>query len=134
MQKDEFKSVDEYIALQPEKAREILETIRVCILKTVPKGEEVISYQMPAVKYHGMLIWYAVFKNHYSIFPKTKAIVAFKDKLNGLEVTKGTIKFPMDKKVPIKLITEIVKFRIKENLAHELSKTKPKAKKKKVVK
>lgn len=131
MQNDQFTSVEQYIAAQPDKAREILERIRVCILKAAPKGEELISYQMPAVKFHGMLIWYAVFKNHYSIFPKTKAIVAFKDKLEGLEVSKGTIKFPIDKKVPVKLITDIVKFRIKENLADEAAKTKKKAKAKK---
>ncbi|MBL7910007.1 MAG: DUF1801 domain-containing protein [Bacteroidia bacterium] len=131
MKKEEFTTVEQYIAAQPEKAREILERIRTCILKTVPKGEEVISYQMPAVKFHGLLIWYAVFKNHYSIFPKTKAIVAFKDRLEGLEVSKGTIKFPIDKAVPVKLITDIVKYRLKENLADEAAKSKKKAKAKK---
>ncbi|MBA2611061.1 MAG: DUF1801 domain-containing protein [Bacteroidetes bacterium] len=131
MKKEQFSSVDQYIAAQPSHAKKILESIRTIIKKAVPKGEEVISYQMPAVKFHGMLIWYAVFKDHYSIFPKTKAIVAFKDKLKLYEVSKGTIKFPIDKTVPIKLITDIVKYRVKENIVTELQKEKKKLKKKK---
>ncbi len=110
-----FQTTDEYISSQPEEVRAGLEIIRKIIRNVAPDAEEVISYQMPAFKFHGILLYYAAFKNHFSIFPKTDAIVAFKDKLKGFEVSKGTIQFPYGKPLPAELITEIAKFRVKEN-------------------
>jgi uncharacterized protein YdhG (YjbR/CyaY superfamily) len=112
----EFLTHDEYISSQPVQVREGLEQIRQIVKKVAPDAEEVISYQMPAFKFHGILLYYASFKNHFSIFPKTDVIVAFKEKLKGYAVTKGTIHFPFGKPLPTDLITEIVKFRVKENL------------------
>jgi uncharacterized protein YdhG (YjbR/CyaY superfamily) len=114
--KTEFKSIDEYISSQPANLRPTLEKLRQTIRKAAPKAEEVISYQMPAFKYHGMLVYFAAFKNHFSFFPTSSAITAFKEKLTSFELSKGTIKFPLDKPIPVKLVTEIVKFRAKENL------------------
>ena len=113
---DGFLTHDEYISSQPEKVREGLQQIRQIVKDVSPEAEEVISYQMPAFKFHGILLYYAAFKNHFSIFPKTDAIVTFKEKLKGYEVTKGTIHFPYGKPLPTELISEIVKFRVKENL------------------
>jgi uncharacterized protein YdhG (YjbR/CyaY superfamily) len=114
--KTEFKNIDEYISSQPANVRASLEKIRQTIRKAAPEAEEVISYQMPAFKFHGVLVYFAAFKNHLSLFPTSSAIKAFKEKLESYACSKGTIKFPLDKPIPVKLITEIVKFRVKENL------------------
>ena len=71
---------------------------------------------MPAFRFHGILVYYAAFKNHYSLFPMTKALEMFKVKLKGYETTKGTIHFSYGQPLSVKLINEIVQFRVKENL------------------
>ncbi len=124
-------TIDGYIADQPVAVRPILEKLRQIVNRNASQAEEVISYGMPAFKLHGMLLYFASFKNHYSLFAFPNAIVAFKDKLKGYELSKGTIKFPLDKPVPVKLITEIVKFKVKENLDKELAKELAKRSKKK---
>ncbi|HLZ17020.1 MAG TPA: DUF1801 domain-containing protein [Cyclobacteriaceae bacterium] len=113
---------DEYIADQPPKVRPMLKKLRQIVRKTAPDAKEVISYGMPAYKLHGMLLYFAAFTNHYSLFAFPSAIVAFKDRLKGYETSKGTIKFPLDKPVPVKLITEIVKFKVRENINKQLAK------------
>ena len=77
---------------------------------------------MPAFEFHGILVYFAVFKNHFSFFPTSSAIKVFKEKLKSYECSKGTIKFPLDKPIPAKLVTEIVKFRVRENLDKKLLK------------
>ncbi len=114
--KTSFKTSDEYIDQQPENARNLLRQLRQIIKKAAPEAEEVISYQMPAFKFHGMLVYYAAFKNHYSLFPMTKTLEVFKENLKGYETTKGTIHFSYGKPLPVKLIKEIVQFRVKENM------------------
>jgi uncharacterized protein YdhG (YjbR/CyaY superfamily) len=121
-QKAQFSTIDEYLALQPSALRATLEQLRQIIKKAAPGAEETISYQMPAFKFHGMLVWFAGYKNHYGLYPMPKTIQVFKDKLTAYELSKGTIRFPLDKPVPVKLITEIVKYRVKENLEKELLK------------
>jgi uncharacterized protein YdhG (YjbR/CyaY superfamily) len=91
----------------------------------------VISYQMPAFKYHGMLVYFAAWKNHIGFYPVSSAISKFKKELSAYEMAKGSVKFPLDKPVPFALITKIVKFRVKENL--EKAKLKSKAKTRKVI-
>lgn len=120
--KIEFNSIDDYIAAQPANVISSLEKLRQTIRKAAPEAEEVISYQMPAFKFHGILVYFAVFKNHFSFFPTSSAIKSFKDKLKSYELSKGTIKFPLDKPIPVKLVTEIVKFRVRENLDKKLLK------------
>src|SRR6185436_20604525 len=112
----QYSTVDHYIAAQPEQSKVVLETIRAAVLQIVPEAEEVISYQMPAFKFKGMLLWYAAFQKHYSLFPYGETIVAFKDKLKSYELSKGTIRFTYEKPVPVKLIKEIARFRLKRNL------------------
>ena len=124
-------TIDEYIAEQQVAVRPILEKLRQIVNKTAPDAEEVISYGMPAFKLHGMLLYFAVFTNHYSLFAFPSAIVVFKDKLKGYELSKGTIKFPLNKPVPVKLITEIVKFKVQENLNKQSAKELAKGSKKK---
>ena len=110
-----FSSIDEYLAAQPPGIREKLKKLRQTITKAAPEAEEVISYQMPAYKFHGMLVYFAVFKNHISFFPTSSGVQFFKDKLTAFEISKGTIKFPLDKPIPLRLVAEIVKFRLQEN-------------------
>jgi uncharacterized protein YdhG (YjbR/CyaY superfamily) len=113
----QFKSVDDYIAIFPENVKSILEEIRKAIQEAAPEAEEAISYQMPAFKLNGILVWYAAYKNHIGFYPRVSAIVAFKDKLSRYKVSKGTVQFPLNAPIPFDLIKEIVGFRIKENLA-----------------
>jgi uncharacterized protein YdhG (YjbR/CyaY superfamily) len=110
-----IKTVDEYLAALPEEARATLEKIRKAIKAAAPKATEVISYQMPMYKHHGMLIGFAAFKNHCSIFPGTGAIERHKDELKSYGTSKGTIRFPIGKPLPAALVKKLVKERVAEN-------------------
>jgi uncharacterized protein YdhG (YjbR/CyaY superfamily) len=110
------KTIDEYIAAFPKNVQDILRELRQVIRDSAPESEEAISYQMPAFKLNGILVWFAAFKNHIGFYPKTSAIVAFKKELSDYEVSKGTIRFPLDKPIPFDLVRKIVKYRVKENL------------------
>ena len=111
-----FKTIDEYIAIFPENVQSILEELRQAIKESAPEAEELISYQMPAFKLNGILVWFAAFKNHVGFYPKISAIEAFKEELSGHEVGKGTIRFPLNKPIPLDLVKKIVRYRVKENL------------------
>lgn len=116
MLRSDFKSVDEYIRKAPPQVRDKLITLRKTIRATVPpEAQEKISYQIPTFTHHGNLIHYAAFKDHVSIFPGSSGVEAFKKELAGYKTAKGTIQFPLDKPLPLALITRIVKFRIREN-------------------
>ena len=110
-----FETVDEYITSFPKDTQVILEEFRQALKDSAPEAEETISYQMPAFKQNGILVWFAAFKNHIGFFPKVSAIEAFKEKLVSYQTSKGTIQFPIDEPMPFDLIKEIVKFRVKEN-------------------
>ena len=112
----EYKSVDEYILLQEEQHGANLSLIRQTVRVTVPEAVEAISYQMPSFKYHGMLCYYAVFKNHYSLFVSPGVNVAFSNELKSFETTKSAIHFPFNIPIPVKLIEEIVRFAAITNL------------------
>jgi uncharacterized protein YdhG (YjbR/CyaY superfamily) len=119
-----FQTVDEYIATFPAKTKGILQQLRATIKQVAPGAEEAISYNMPAFRLHGMLIWYAGYREHIGLYPKTTVIRAFQKDLAGYKLSKGTIQFPLDQPLPLDLITRIVKYRIKEN--KEAAKTKVK--------
>jgi uncharacterized protein YdhG (YjbR/CyaY superfamily) len=110
-----FKTIDEYIATFPPNIQAILQQIRATIHKAAPDAEETISYQMPAFKQNGVLVYFAAFKNHIGFFPTAQGIEAFKDKLAAYKTSKGTIQFPLDRPLPLDLIAEIVRFRVKTN-------------------
>jgi uncharacterized protein YdhG (YjbR/CyaY superfamily) len=95
------KDIDEYIGLQSESTRGILSEIRQTIKKAVPEAEELINYQMPAFRFHGMLVWYAAFKNHFSIFIRPHILSVFKDELIPFELSesKSAIKIPLNCKI-----------------------------------
>jgi uncharacterized protein YdhG (YjbR/CyaY superfamily) len=124
MAKTDFKSVDEYIASQPDAAQGVLTRVRSAIRKAVPGAEESIAYQIPAYKLNGEpVLYFAGWKQHYSLYPATGSLVeAFKKDLASYEISKGTIRFPLSERVPVKLIERIAKFRIKEIAARKKSK------------
>jgi uncharacterized protein YdhG (YjbR/CyaY superfamily) len=119
-----FRTVEEYIAAQPEASQVVLERVRNAICKALPKAEEVISYKIPAYKLHGeTVIYFAGWKRHYSLYPAGERLVAaFKEQLASYKISKGTIQFPLSEPVPTKLIERIAKFRAKEAVQREKSK------------
>lgn len=127
--KTSITTVDEYFSALPEQARNALELLRKIIKKAAPEAEEVISYQMPAFRFQGVLVYYAAFTNHISLFPASKVIVVFKDKLTEYKTSKGTIQFPLSQPLPVELVTEIVHYRVKENLEKQAMKEAMKRKK-----
>jgi uncharacterized protein YdhG (YjbR/CyaY superfamily) len=112
------KDIDEYIKLQSEDARVVLSEIRQTIKKSVPEAEEMISYQMPAFRYHGTLVWFAAFNHHYSIFIPRHILNLFQEELKPYELSKSktAIKIPLDKPVPVQLLSKIIKSGAKANL------------------
>lgn len=111
-------NTDQYIARYPEDVQTILNQIRAAIKKAAPGAEEAISYGIPAFQYKGYyLIYFAGYKNHVSVYPATRENEAFKELLSNYKGGKGTVQFPIDKPLPLTLITRIVKFRMKENEA-----------------
>ena len=107
------KNVDEYLADVPESARSTFKKLRTAIQSAVPpEATETISYRIPAIKYKGILVWFAAFSNHCSLFPTASVIEAFKNELKGYSLSKGTIHFPLDKPLPAALIKKLVKARV----------------------
>jgi uncharacterized protein YdhG (YjbR/CyaY superfamily) len=113
--KTTFISIDEYINSQKKQVQSVLEQIRVIIKKAAPNAEEVISYQMPAYKQHGILVYFAAFKNHIGFYATPNGHAEFKEELSAYKQGKGSVQFPYDKPIPFDLITKIVKFRVDED-------------------
>jgi uncharacterized protein YdhG (YjbR/CyaY superfamily) len=113
MKKNVLKSVDEYIARQPEAVRPKLEQVRRAIQRAVPEALEGIGYGMPGYKLHGKpMLYFAGFKEHYSLFAASGTFfAALEDELKGYDVRKGTVHFSLTKPVPVKLISRISKLR-----------------------
>ncbi|MEK6282938.1 MAG: DUF1801 domain-containing protein [Acidobacteriota bacterium] len=111
------QTVDDYLAALPEEPRATLEKLRKVIKAAAPRATEVISYQIPMYKHHGMLVGFASFKDHCSFFPGTKAIATHKDELEDYQTSKGTIRFPIGQPLPAALVKKLVKERVAENEA-----------------
>ena len=113
MKRSAPKSVDEYIAAQPETVRPKLEKVPAVIRSAVPQAEEGIGYRMPGYKLHGKpMLYFAGFKEHYSLFAASGTFFAtLEDELSGYELRKGTVQFAVTKPVPVKLISRIAKLR-----------------------
>jgi uncharacterized protein YdhG (YjbR/CyaY superfamily) len=123
----DFKSVDEYIAAQPDAVQAVLGLVRRTIRKAMPGADEVISYKIPTYKLNGRaVLYFAGWKEHYSVYPASVPLVAaFKDELAPYQVDKGTIRFPLSQPVPVKLIEHIAKFRAQEAAARAKAKPAP---------
>ncbi len=115
MAKTDFKSIDEYIATFPEEVQSVLETVRQAIHNAVPEAEEVISYQIPAFKYHGFVLYFAAYTNHFSISSPPPTFQIFEKELKPYKVSKSAVQFPYAQPVPVELIGRIAKYRAEEN-------------------
>ena len=111
-----FKNIDEYIQSHPKDVQKILMEIRKTVKKAAPKAKEKISYGMPAFTQNGNLVYFAAFKNHIGFYPLPSGINSFKKELSTYKTSKGAIQFPIDKPMPLSLITKIVKYRVKEDM------------------
>jgi len=121
-----FDSIDEYIKQFPPEIQEILATIRKVIKESAPDAEEKISYQMPTFVLHGNLVHFAAYKNHIGFYPTPSGIEAFKRELSDYKGAKGSVQFPVGKPLPYELVSEIVKFRVAENIKQAEGKLKKK--------
>lgn len=108
-------SVDEYISWFPASTQKLLQQMRATIKKAAPNAEEVISYTMPAYKQNGILVYFAGYEKHIGFYPTGRGIEEFKSELRGYKSGKGSVQFPIDDPLPLKLIATIVKFRVLEN-------------------
>jgi len=114
--KKTIRSIDEYIGQFAPEVQEILKTLREVIKTSAPEAEEKISYGMPAFALHGNLVYFAAFKNHLGFYPTPSGISAFKDELSEYKSAKGSVQFPLSRPIPYDLISQIVKFRVSENI------------------
>jgi uncharacterized protein YdhG (YjbR/CyaY superfamily) len=116
MARARVESVEQYIASRPEEVRAILESVRRAIRKALPRAEEAISYQIPTYRERGRyVVYFAGWKQHFSLYPATARLAAaFKDELLPYEIRKGTIRFPLSRPVPVKLIERLARFLAKE--------------------
>lgn len=115
--KVKYATIDEYIASFPKEIQTTLNELRATIGASAPGAEEKISYQMPTFALKGNLVHFAAMKNHIGFYPTPSGIQAFAQELSVYEGSKGAIRFPKDKPLPLELIGKIVKFRVTENLS-----------------
>jgi uncharacterized protein YdhG (YjbR/CyaY superfamily) len=126
MAREKFETVADYYAAFPKEIQVILKKVQSAIKTAVPEAEEVISYQIPAFKFHGWIFYYSAYKAHYTLScpPPWTIFEKFKKELSPFELSKSSIKFPLDQPVPVKLIAAMAKFRAKENIELEKKKKK----------
>lgn len=117
-----FANITEYILSFPKDTQALLEQMRMTIQKAAPNAKESMKYGMPTFELMGNLVHFAAYKNHIGFYPAPSGIIAFKKELAGYVTSKGAIQFPIDKKLPLTLVTKITKFRVKESI--EKAKTK----------
>ena len=109
-----YSNTDEYISSFPELSDK-LEQMRAIIKQAAPNAKEVISYNMPAIRQHGILVYYAANKNHIGLYPTASGISVFQEELSDYKTSKGAIQFPHNKPLPVNLIKRIVKYRAQED-------------------
>jgi uncharacterized protein YdhG (YjbR/CyaY superfamily) len=117
MKVSSFKNIDEYISNFPNDIQKILKQVRAIVKKAAPMAEETIKYEIPTYVYKGNLVHFAAFKTHIGFYPSPSGIEAFKKELSIYKGAKGSVQFPLGKPMPLELISKIVEFRVKENLA-----------------
>ncbi|MCB9044786.1 MAG: DUF1801 domain-containing protein [Chitinophagales bacterium] len=121
-----FKTIDEYHAAFPADIQLLLDKMRVTIRQAVPGAAEVISYNMPAFRQHGVLVYYAANKAHIGFYPTASPMTVFAADLEQYNTSKGAIQFPLDKPLPVTLIKKIVKYRVQEDIEKAAAKKKKK--------
>ncbi len=119
MNKQAPRNFDEYMERFPAEVQRLLSQMRRTIRKAAPQATEKISYGIPAFTLNGMLVWFAAFKKHIGFYPGAGAIATFKKELSGYKSAKGSVQFPLDRPLPLALVSRIVKFRVKQNLSRK---------------
>jgi uncharacterized protein YdhG (YjbR/CyaY superfamily) len=109
-----FKTVDEYMSTFPASTKKLLQQVRKAIHAAAPEAEDVISYNMPAVKQNGVLVYYAAYEKHIGFYPTASPIKVFEAELSEYKFSKGAIQFPIDEPMPLDLVTKMVEYRVKE--------------------
>jgi uncharacterized protein YdhG (YjbR/CyaY superfamily) len=122
----EAAAIDTYIAASSPAAQPVLRRIREIVRSAAPDAEEIISYRMPAFRSHGILIYFAAFKNHIGIFPPIEGNARLDEALARYRGPKGNLRFPFDEPIPYDLIERLVRLRVKQDQAKSTS---PKQKK-----
>src|SRR5579871_4828618 len=115
MSKTTWASIDAYIAAAPADRQSLLQELRAAIRAAAPEADETISYNMPAFAQHGMLVYFANLKDGIGFYPTSSGIAAFQEDLAGYAGTKGAVRLPLDRPLPLELIGRIVRFRVEEN-------------------
>jgi uncharacterized protein YdhG (YjbR/CyaY superfamily) len=116
MERQNFNSIDEYIASFPEDMQELLQQVRTTIRNAAPNATERISYGIPTFFLNGNLVHFGGYKSHVGFYPGAEGIEVFKDRLSSYPLSRGTVRFPSDKPIPFDLIKEITEFRVNQNL------------------
>jgi uncharacterized protein YdhG (YjbR/CyaY superfamily) len=116
MKTESAKNIDEYIAAFPAEIQQLLQTMRTTIQKAAPEATEAIKYAIPTFVLNGNLVHFGGYKGHIGFYPAPMGIEAFKGETAQYEAGKGTLQFPINKPLPLDLITKIVKFRVEKNL------------------
>lgn len=112
------KGIEQYIAGIPESSRKAFEHLRAAVRQAAPRDAvEVISYGIPALKTERVLVWYAAFSKHCSLFPSAAVLAQFKSELEGFTVSKGTVQFPLEKPLPVALVKKLVRARVADAAA-----------------
>lgn len=124
MEKIDPKTIDEYIALFPAKTQEVLQQVREAIHNAVPNAKEVISYKMPAFKQNAVLVYFAAYEKHIGFYPTGSGIEAFQHEFGNYKWSKGAVQFPIDKPMPLDLISRITKFKAERDLEKAAKKRK----------
>ncbi len=109
-------NIEEYIAGFPNHIQEILKQVRVTVKEAAPAAEETIKYEMPTFTLNGNLVHFAAFKNHIGFYPAPTENEEFKKELSGYKTGRGSVQFPVDKPMPLNLITKIVMLEVKKHL------------------
>ncbi len=115
MNKTTFSNIDEYIAIFPPSTQNLLTQIRQLISKAAPNATESIKYAMPTFEYFGNLVHFAAYNSHVGFYPSPSALKAFKNEIDAYVNSKGAVQFPLNKPLPLSLISKIVKYRVIEN-------------------
>lgn len=122
--KGRSKEIDTFISGFPKDVQRVLEQLRTTIREAAPDAEETINYGIPTFTLHGNLVHFSAFKSHIGFYPTPSGVEKFKNELSPYELAKGSVKFPLDKPIPLDLVSRIVEFRVQENLDKAKSKGK----------
>ena len=124
METKKATTIDEFIATYPKETQLLLDKMRATIQKAAPQATETINYGIPTFLLNGNLVHFSAFKKHIGFYPAPSGILAFRKELSKYKGAKGSVQFPLDKPLPLALISRIVKFRVKENMSKEKIKRK----------